>query len=156
MSTFSKTKFKAIFGTKKRKLSAKPEAGGPDFLPQNSFLHKKFKNMFSFGRSKLSRTMVKDDQRALPGPGHYNSTKMLLQRKNPRCVIGSAKKTLGHRSEKTPGVGSYNLSKYWSLKNRPVGFSMAKKKRFRSTGVGLTRGTSRGWGPSPTSSTTKR
>lgn len=114
------------------------------------------KNVFSFGKSKLNRTAINDDKRVMPGPGHYNSTKLLLQRKNPRCVIGSAKRVLGNRRKDTPGVGSYNLSKYWSLKNKTCGFSMTKKKRFRSLGVGLTRKMNRKWGRSRISLTTKR
>lgn len=100
--------------------------------------------------------MIKEDKRVLPGPGHYNSTKLLLQKKHPRCVIGSAKRVLGNKVRKTPGVGSYNLSKYWSLKNKVGGFSMGKKKRFRSLGVRIIRKTSRWSGHNRTSLTIKR
>ena len=148
LSTFTKTKFNAVIGRKKRKLSIDAKFPGREYLPQKKFYNPKNKNMFSFGKSKLSRTMMDEAKKTLPGPGQYNSTKFLIMKKNPRCVIGSAKRILGKKIENVPGVGTYNMNKYWNHRHKKTGFSIKRKKRFQSLGVRVNRKMSRELGHS--------
>lgn len=139
LSTFTKSKFTTTFGRKKRKLSGDQTHQGPEFLPQKPFFNRKQKNAFSFGKSKLTRVLG-ESKKHFPGPGQYNSSKFLQKKKHPRCVIGSAKRVLGRKENQTPGVGSYNTELAFKSKKR--GFSIGRRKRFKSVGVRLTRNTS--------------
>lgn len=80
--------------------------------------------------------MIEKEKNNFPGPGQYNSTKFLEKKKYPRCVIGSAKREIGTKKNSTPGVGTYNTQKAFKSK---TGFSIGRRKRFKSLGVRLTR-----------------
>ena len=116
---------------------------GPEFLPQKPFYNAKNKNVYSFGKSKMSRTMIQSEKEPLPGPGHYKSAKHLYLKKHPRCVIGSAKRVLGSSVKTTPGVGSYDVERILKNEKKKTGFSIGRKKRFKSLGVKITRKMSR-------------
>lgn len=109
------------------------------YLPQRPFYHPKAKNTFSFGKSKLSRTLLDKDKKNLPGPGQYNSAKYLIKKKNPRCVIGSAKRVLGNKIINTPGVGTYDVEKILKKQKKKAGFSIGRNRRFKSLGVRVIR-----------------
>lgn len=156
LSTFQKARQATTFGRKKRKMSTEPSEGQTAFLPQKAFYNPRGKNAFSFGRSKLCRTLLGPEKQGLPGPGQYNSAKFLTKKKHPRCVIGSAKRVLGAQTKETPGVGAYDVTKASQDRRKRAGFSIGRNHRFKSLGVGVTRSTSRASARSPTRSTSKR
>lgn len=135
---FNKPKYNVTFGKNKRKLSGESKLKGPGYLPQKPFYTKKTKNSYSFGKCQLSRTRIENKKMNFPGPGQYNSMKMLIK-KHPRCVIGSAKRVLGPKYETTPGVGTYNTTKTIDLKKKRLGYSFGRRRRFKSLGVRLSR-----------------
>ena len=126
-------------------MSVEPNQCKTQYLPQRPFYHPKSKNTFSFGKSKLSRTLLTKDKQDLPGPGQYNSAKYLIKKKNPRCVIGSAKRVLGNRIKNTPGVGTYDVEKILKKQKKKAGFSIGRNRRFKSLGVRVIRNMSLLW-----------
>lgn len=138
LSTFIKIKNGGSFGKAARKLNPTSEKFGADFLPQESSFKSKAKNAFSFGKSKYSRSLVNKNQIKNPGPGHYNSEKLMFMKKTPAGIFGSAKRVISEVKDDTPGVGKYNPEKFW-YKNNRKGFSVGRCKRFKSTRVRLIR-----------------
>lgn len=104
--------------------------------PSSFLKHKKYG--YSFGKSKINRGNALNDKLNTPGPGHYNSDKLIILKKSPGIIIPTSKKFEKNVKANTPGVGQYNIDNFWS-KEKQKGFTMSKKYRFDNLEVSLIR-----------------
>lgn len=103
----------------------------------SSFLKNK-KYGYSFGKSKINRGNIQKDKLNTPGPGHYNSDKLITLKKFPGIIIPTSKKYNKNEKASIPGVGQYNVDSFWS-KEKHKGFTMSKKYRFDNLKVSFIR-----------------
>ena len=83
--------------------------------------------------------MMSSKLKTMPGPGHYDTTNTVLVRK-PNGFPFTTVRRIHDKKLNTPGVGHYDIERYWKFKkDKTKGYSIGKNRRFKSLEVRVTR-----------------